>query len=275
MKSYLGVVVVTRDPRATIEPVLRSIADQSEPAERVVVVDCNSADASWMAAWQRRPGFDCVRLDRNAGFTGGCNEGWRRLNARDGWVLFLNPDVIVPPALFARLRKLAAEERAANLAALSVRLLGWDFNAARPTGRVDSTGIFPCWHGCRDRRRDAPLAGDRIETVPALCGAFFFARVAALRDVGFPDGAVWDNRYFAYKEDIELSLRLRRAGGKLGLWHGAEAWHGRGWATDRRQMPRSARLLSARNEVRLHATYMPWRLPGSLIKWAAVRWLNL
>ena len=168
-------------------------------------------------------------------------------------MLFLNPDVIVPPALLARVRSVMYEERTRQLGVLGVRLMGWDFANARATGSVDSTGVFPVWSGWRDRRTGSPPASDAIEEVPALCGAFFLAREEALQAVALGSGEVWDPRYFAYKEDVELSLRLHRAGWRIGMWHGAEAWHGRGWDPDRRKMPRSVRLLSARNDVRLHA----------------------
>lgn len=275
MKEFLGVVVVTRNHEATIGQVLQGLAAQTEPADRVVVVDCGSDDTSWAADWMDRPGFEVLLLGENAGFTGGNNRGWRELGAKDGWVLFLNPDVLLPPDLFQRLREVLANGRAKELGAISIRLMGWDFSGNRLTGAVDSTGVFPVWSGWRDRGETVPAPRDEVESVPALCGAFFMARVGALREVMLPGEQVWDDRYFAYKEDIELSLRLRRAGWRLGVWHGAEGWHGRGWQQDRRRMPREARLLSARNEVRLHATYAQWRVPVSVAKWMAVRLLNL
>jgi len=274
VSESLSVVIVTRNHGATIGAVLQALTAQTEPAGRVVVVDCGSDDTGWAADWAGHPGIEIHTLGENAGFTGGNNRGLRRLGAGEGWVLFLNPDVLVPPELLARIRRLVSDPRMDGFAAISPRLMGWDFNAGAPTGKVDSTGIFPAWSGWSDRRTEEP-ARDEIETVPALCGAFFCARMSALRQVAFPSGLVWDERYFAYKEDIELSLRLRRAGWKVGVWHGAEAWHGRGWSAERKLMPRAARRMSARNEIRLHATYSPWKLPVSVVKWAAVASLDL
>ena len=270
----ISVVVVTRNHVETIGPTLESLANQLSPADAVVIVDCGSDCTDWMTEWERLPGFSCVRLGLNAGFTGGNNQGWRRLQMETGFVLFLNPDVVLPPELLGRLRTLVSEPRAAGFGALSPRLLSWDFTTGQPTGRVDSTGIFPVWRGgWRDRREDSPGISDRLECVPALCGAFFLARVEALREVLVGGGDVWDDRYFAYKEDIELSLRLRRSGWRLGVWHGGEAYHGRGWKV-RDEIPRSDRLRSARNEVRLHGTYRPWKLPLSLVMWSLVKWLD-
>ena len=275
MTEALGVVVVTRNHERTIGPVLEALAAQTQPAEKTVVVDCGSDHISWMRVWQGRADMEFVALGRNAGFAGGNNEGWRRLGLRTGLVLFLNPDVIMPPRLLERLRVFSKEARAHDLSAWSVRLMRWDFARGAATGEVDSTGLFPHWTGWRDRRGDASSPGDIVEPVPALCGAFFMARVPELHATALSGDAVWDERYLAYKEDVELSLRLRRAGRRIGVWHGAEAWHGRGWASNRREMSREVRLLSARNEVMLHREYAPWRLPMSLVKLAAVRWLDL
>jgi GT2 family glycosyltransferase len=271
--NFLGVVIVSYNHGRTLVQTVDALLAQTRPASRVIVVDNGSADTSWAQRWSDRPEVTVMLENRNLGFTGGNNLGWQRLAPKDGFVLFLNPDVLLPSDLLARLLALMNEPRARSFGAVGVRLLGYDFEGNRPTGRIDSTGIFPRWYGAwRDRRDGSPPAGDVLEAVPALCGAFLFCRVAALRAIQFPDETVFDGRYFTYKEDIELSLRLRSAGWSLGTWHGAEAWHGRGWNQNRAQMPRASRLLSARNEVRLHARHAPWRLPYSLAKWAYVRW---
>lgn len=271
-----GVVIVTHNHEATIEPTLDSLVSQSSPPARIIVVDGASHDRSWMDRWRGRHGIELNALGRNVGFSVGNNIGWRSLGPmRDGWVLFLNPDIVAPPDLLERLVRVAGEERCDGFGALGPRLVSWDFGRCTARGAIDSTGIFPTlWGGWRDRREDSPVANDRIEEVPALCGAFLLARVAAMQEVARAGDEIWDERYFAYKEDIELSLRLRRRGWRVGLWHGGEAGHGRGWSS-RRAMPRAARLLSARNEIRLHREYAPGRLPFSLLKYLAVSCLNL
>jgi GT2 family glycosyltransferase len=248
---------------------------QQPPVERVALVDCGSTDAAWLKRYEHLPGVRTIAV-KNLGFAGGNNLGARELAPPDtGFVFFLNPDILLPVNLIAQLVALLAEPRGQMCAAVSPRLQGYDFAVDQPTGRIDSTGIFPAWWGAwRDRREGSPPEGDVLEHVPALCGACFLVRVAALRAAALRAGEVFDPRYFAYKEDIELSMRLRRAGWRLGLWHGTIAWHGRGWAADRRHMPHALRLLSARNEMRLHATYAPQRLPFSILKWFYVRWIE-
>jgi N-acetylglucosaminyl-diphospho-decaprenol L-rhamnosyltransferase len=273
--AWCGVVIVAHNNGATVVQTVDSVLAQQSPAARVMLIDCGSQDTSWLKRFEGAPTVQTIAAE-NVGYAGGNNLGWRELAIQDdGFVLFLNPDVLLPPDMLSKLRTLMTERRAQKCAMISPRLHGYDFVAARPTDRVDSTGIFPqWWGGWRDRRESSPPESDTLEQVPALCGACLWARVGALRAAALHEGEVFDPRYFAYKEDIELSLRLRRAGWTLGTWHGAVAWHGRGWSSERRLMPRALRVLSARNEVRLHATYVPARLPYSILKWAYAKWLE-
>ncbi len=267
-------VIVAHNHGATLSATLTSLLAQEARPERIVVVDCGSSDApSWRdAGWTRAPGVEVITTG-NLGFTGGNNLAWEHLAPREGWVLFLNPDVVLPPGLIRGLRERASAAACASYALLAPRLDSYSFAANAPSGTIDSAGVFPSATGWFDRRSVPPDAAG-VETVPALCGAFLLARVSALSSCLRPAGGVFDERYFAYKEDIELSLRLRAAGWRVGLLHGAHAFHGRGWNPDRTQMPRRSRLLSARNELRLHATYAPWRLPVSAAKWLLVALLN-
>ena len=65
-----------------------------------------------------------------------------------------------------------------------------------------------------------------------------------------PTGAVFDERFFMYKEDIDLSLRLARAGWRLVMDPSVTILHVRGTA-DRRAMPFWVRRRSLVNEWRI------------------------
>jgi GT2 family glycosyltransferase len=226
---FVGVVIVAHNNGATVSQTVRSVLQQRRAAERVVLIDSGSEDASWLAEFRDRPNVT-VQATHNIGYAAGNNLGWRELKApNDGFVVFLNPDVLLPAELLANILEVMNEPRAQKCAMLSPRLHQYDFGAASPTGHIDSTGIFPTWWGAwRDRKEDSPAPHDGVEIVPALCGAFLFARAKILRSAALAENEIFDARYFAYKEDIELSLRVRRAGWALGLWHGGIAWHGRG-----------------------------------------------
>ncbi len=273
VEKKLTAIIVNYNNEATLGLTVESLLAQSGRPAQVIVVDCGSRNTPWRdAAWTRADGVEVIMAGANLGFTGGNNLGWSHVDSAAEWVLFLNPDVLLPTGIIELLQERGQRTEAVEFALISPRLAGYDFGMSCPTGYVDSSGVFPCWSGWADRRDVLPQR-DELEEVPALCGAFMLGRIAALRQVARAAGGIFDERYFAYKEDVELSLRLRRAGWRLGVWHGGEVFHGRGWQS-RKKMSRFVRRLSARNEVRLHATYAPARLPLSLVKWLLVSLFN-
>jgi GT2 family glycosyltransferase len=112
-----------------------------------------------------------------------------------------------------------------------------------------------------------------VEDLPAACGALMFCRTQALEEVALAKNQVFDQRFFMYKEDIDLSLRLRGRGWRVARRPDLLCHHGRGWQ-GRPKMSYRSRYLSARNELLLC-----WRnglkgLPYSLLKFAYVATLE-
>lgn len=158
--------------------------------------------------------------------------------------------------------------------------MGYDIVFNKPSGRYDTTGIFQSWYGkWYDRAQGSAVEEqvyDRFEDLPAICGALFFCRRAAIEQVLLNRREIFDERFYMYKEDIDLSLRLRKAGWRLTYHPEMLSYHCRGWSKNRQQVPRRFRLYSAKNELRLqirekHCCGVIY----SLAKYAAVKLLNL
>jgi GT2 family glycosyltransferase len=246
------VVIVTYNSGATVVRTVRSLFAGSRPPDEVVVVDNASRDDAPLD--ELEPIDRRVRLaaqPSNLGFCAGNNVGYR-LMAAHPFVLFLNPDAFVSPAFIER--ALVAFERDVRMGALGPKLLTVDARTLTPTGNIDSTGIFQTSYGRwfdrgRGQADDGRYDGAAVD-VPALCGAALFCRRAALAEVA-PDGAVFDESFFMYKEDIDLSLRLTRAGWRVVFDPALTVQHVRGSTADRRSMPSWARRRSLTNEWRI------------------------
>jgi len=261
----LAAVVVSYESRKDLPGCLEALL-ASEPGPRVIVVDNASADGS-AALVRERYGRDVelLALDRNTGFTGGCNRGLAAAGDAEV-VAFLNPDVRVDPDCLARAAACLDRTGAGGVAPLLLR----------PDRRtVDSAGqCLRRWTlEVNDLGYGQPLRPEFLEPRPVLaaCGALAVFRREALEAVRLDTG-VWDEELFCFWEDLELGWRLWNAGASVWSCPDAVAVHERGAGAARGPGPlrwRRPPELEARivlNKWRvlarhLHLLDLPPRLP--------------
>ena len=169
----------------------------------VICVDNGSTDRSAEEVERRFPEVELIRTGANLGFAGGNNVGLRRALERGAcWVLLLNNDAVAEPGLAEALERAAAARPDAGLLACKVLLAdgetveyaGASFNAL-----LGYSGRRAGW-GERDRFHEA-------RDVDRADGAAMAVSRAAVELAG-----LLDEELFAYVEDVEWSLRIRRAG---------------------------------------------------------------
>ena len=262
----VAAVLVTYDGGTRIERAVDALLAGTRPPDRTIVVDNASQDPETLAALDRLEArVEVVRLPTNTGFCAANNLGVRTAaDAGVDVVLLCNPDAYATPGFLAA----AVDHLVAHpgVGAVGPVLLGADAGG-RPDGRIDSAGIAQTWYGrfvdVGQGRPAAELArhlgpadaeGARRDVV-ALCAAAVVVRVRALRDLeGGP--APFDERFFMYKEDVDLGLRLRRAGWASVLRPDLVVHHERGRpgrVGARRRADRAAKRRSLRNEWRIWA----------------------
>jgi GT2 family glycosyltransferase len=182
-----------------------------------------------------------LRRPENPGFAAAVNEALAR--TRGEHVLVLNPDAtLLQGSLSVALTTLGCDPR---IGAVAFRLL-------RPGGSVlDSAGIrLGLVRRARDRGMGRPAARRflRASDVDGACMACALFRRSALEAARDGAGEVLDSRFFAYKEDVDLCWRLRRAGFRVVYEPRAVAFHERGWKErSRSAIPHRLRVLSFRN----------------------------
>ena len=245
-------MIVTHNSGTTARSTVRSLFAGTVPPAEVVVVDNASEDPSFLGDLETiDPRVRTAPQRSNLGFCAGNNVGYRML-AAPSLVLFLNPDAFVSPGFIEG--ALEEFERDPRIGVLGPKLLTADPRTLKATGGIDSAGIFQTSYGRWFDRGRGETDDGRYDTqaaeVPALCGAAMFCRRSALEQVA-PDGDVFDESFFMYKEDIDLSLRLARAGWRVVFDPTLTVLHVRGWKADRRTMPSWARRRSLSNEWRI------------------------
>ena len=253
-------VVVNWNGAALLPPCLTALR-QAAPGARVVVVDNGSADGSAEVV-AGFPGVEWLPLGENRGFAEANDVVLRRALAEGArWVGLVNPDVRLEPDWLERL--VAAGEATPDAGLLQGLLLFED-----QPDVVNSTGLVldAVWRA-KDRDFGVPLARLAREDGPvtAATGGAVLLRADMLREIG-----VLDPAYFAYYEDLDLSLRAARRGWRTYYVAGARAYHG----YERSFCNLSARkkYLLARNHLRIVATHLPFPVALALVPaLAAVR----
>ncbi len=194
-----------RDTVACVESLLlqRSVEAQAQEAlQQIVLVDNASPDGSGARLAQRFPQLPFIQTGANLGYAGGNNAGIRwALERGADWVLVLNNDTTCDPSMVSQL--LAAAARHPRAGALSPYI-----------GRGDDPAT-PWFAGGRLDYVRGLGVHERYESERActfLSGCCLMLRREALDKTGAFDAAYW-----CYVEDVDLGIRLTRAG--YDLWY--------------------------------------------------------
>lgn len=272
MDSLVHVIIVTHNSSNVISPCLQALADQSHAAHSITIVDSGSDDTAYLGSIHQEKVV--VIQTENVGFAQANNIGFQSLSpAKDDIVVFLNPDAFLHENAVAEILKVFKNHTHAGC--VTGKLLGYDLKAHKRNGLLDSTGIFRKWYGrWYDRGQGQVDRGlyDKEEEVPAICGALMCCTMQALTAY---KGVIFDPSFFLYKEDIELSLRIRRNGWALLYSPKIIAAHCRGWSEKRGSVSYPKRLSSAENEVKLYCRHPSLYMVWALAKYFAVRLLRL
>jgi GT2 family glycosyltransferase len=196
-----AVIIVNFNSGDHLRACLRAIARQSVRPHRVVVVDNGSGDDSLGRAEGIYPDVEIIRIGSNLGFAAANNMAIRLVDDCH-FVALVNADAYVQADWLEQLLAAAAANSDCHL--FSCRLV----SAADP-GRLDGTGDVYHVSG-RAWRRDwgSPIAasGSSTPTIGACAAAALYLREAVLDAGGF------DEDYFCFYEDVDLSFRLQLLG---------------------------------------------------------------
>jgi N-acetylglucosaminyl-diphospho-decaprenol L-rhamnosyltransferase len=204
VRPTLSVLVVSYENRDDLQRTLPALLPELGDDDELIVVDNNPGDGSAEAVRELAPQAQIVTMGRNTGFAGGANAG---AEAASGELLvILNPDAAPQPGFGEAIRRPWVEER--GWSAWQALVADGEGRCVNSAGNpVHFTGIV--WAGGHGLPlSEAPAAGE----VVAASGACLAIPLAEWRRVGgFPA------EFFMYHEDVDLSVRLRAAGGTVGI----------------------------------------------------------
>lgn len=194
-----SVIVVAYNSRADLPACLDSILADLGPDDELIVVDNGSTDGCAELVENNYPQVQLIRAT-NTGYAGGNNRG--AAAAHGDYLVFLNPDTVTAPgalgALIAPLAKLGSTALTTACVVLMDR--------PETVNTCGNTMHFTGLTYCRGAGRPAAYYHEPAE-VDAVSGAAF-----AIRRAIFEQLRGFDEQFFMYVEDSDLSLRARLAG---------------------------------------------------------------
>lgn len=213
----LSVIIVSYKVPYFLEQTLYSVQKATQLVDtEVIVVDNNSQDKSVEMVRSKFPEVKVIANTKNTGFATANNQGIEI--AKGEFILFLNPDTVVREDTFEK--ALAFMKSHPKAGGLGVKM-------------IDGTGAF-----LPESKRGFPspevafyktfglsklfpkstrfnhyhlgyLDNNQTHEVDVLSGAFMLMPRAVLEEIGY-----WDEAFFMYGEDIDLSYRIVQAGYK-------------------------------------------------------------
>lgn len=231
-----------------LEDCLRSLQAQTTELE-VVVVDNGSTDGSQQLVKNDFKDVHLIELPENTGFTGGVNTGIEYAIKKGAeYVLLLNNDAVADKTWAHELLKTAGSHSEAGI--VTSKFMRIDKK------HIDSTGDFYTVWGLpfpRGRNEiDKGQYDDAREVFGGSGGASLY-RTSMLKEIG-----LFDQDYFAYFEDVDISFRAQLAGWRVLYEPAAIAYHHVGATSSK--MGDFARFHMAKNFMLVYARNMPTKL---------------
>ena len=280
--ARVAIHIVTWNGERYVPFLFESLARQTYTDVTVRILDNASSDGTLASLERERARLpfpsEIMSLQENIGFAGGHNTLFRR--TQEPYVLLVNQDMYLRPDCLERL--VGAMDAFPACAAVSPRLMQWDFKKSMTDGleagltpRIDSLGIerLPNRRFIEKEAGETWNGGQDVMPVFGVSGALPLCRVAALRDAAI-DGNLFDPEFESYKEDVELSYRLRKRGYDAMTVTSAVAYHDRtaampegglgdwaAWRNKARQSQR-VRFLSYRNHLAILFVHETWQSLG-------------
>lgn len=209
------VVVPNWNGRKDLPSCLDSLLSQTLKP-RIVVVENGSVDGSLEVLYNKYPSVEVIVHKKNKGFAGGVNAGIRKaVSDGDDFVALFNNDAVADNRWLELLVKGLDSNPKAGIATCK-------FMDSKGK-RLDSTGdMYTIWGLAYPRGRGEPVSDkyDKSTDIFAASGGASLYRITMLNEIG-----LFDEDFFAYYEDVDLSFRAQLYGWKVVYVPDAVAYH--------------------------------------------------
>jgi O-antigen biosynthesis protein len=235
----LSVIIVNYNVKHFLEQCLYSVRQAlKKTSGEIIVIDNCSSDNSLAYLQPDFPDVRFVANKENLGFARACNQGWKMSSGR--FVLFLNPDTILPEDCFeACIRFFDQHPEAGALGSKMLDGSGAFLKESKRAFPSPLTSLYKLFGLSKLFPRSAHfsryhlghLDENKNNEVDVLAGAYMMIKKEVLDQVGG-----FDERFFMYGEDVDLSYRIQKSGQKNFYFAGSPIIHFKGESTRKGSM---------------------------------------
>jgi GT2 family glycosyltransferase len=210
--SNVSIIVVNWNGESLLGNCLASLFQQTYSKREIILVDNGSTDRSVQFVKENFPDVKLVELSENRGFTGGNLEGAKL--AAGEFIALVNNDTRADERWLASLVQPMLDDDRIGICGSKLLLDRGD--------RINSAGIGITTAGVGFDRGYGNDASDyrSLEPVFGSCAAAVLYRRAMLNEIGF-----FDDDFFLYNEDVDLSFRAQLVGWRCVYVPSAVVYH--------------------------------------------------
>ena len=221
----LGIVIANWNGEKLIDKCLESLENQSFKDFKVYIIDNDSKDKSKevIKSYNEKLKIDLTEMSYNSGFAPANNIGIKKA-IKDGcqYILTLNNDVEVPKESLKNAMKYIESNKDFDVFQLFM-INYFNKDVCDAAGLNFKEDLIPLQVGFKESVSEILNKGDiRIE---GACAAAAIYSTKALEAVKLDNDNYFDSNFFAYFEDVDLSLRLKSAGFKAKLLRDSIVYH--------------------------------------------------
>ncbi|MBF0547488.1 MAG: glycosyltransferase family 2 protein [Candidatus Riflebacteria bacterium] len=208
--SRVGAVMLTWNQKEMTLSGLESLSKLKDPKPVVLLVDNGSRDGTVEAVREKFPGVQILALPENIGFCAANNRGAEFLlkNSEIQYLLFLNNDIEIEPETVSLLEKFMDSHPSAAICGPLIYYYNPKDIIWAAGGRIftDLMWFPPHLKGKKNPGLIKPRQVDYIH------GCSIMVKRSAIEQYG-----LFDERLFIYHDEVDLCLRLKKAGYEVWL----------------------------------------------------------
>ena len=217
MAGFVNLFVLNWNGRDLTLDCLSSLEKITYPNVKVYVIDNGSSDNSVTEIQNQFPDFEIIQLPENYGFAKGNNAGFQLVKQKADFTIFLNNDTVVDPYFVEPLINEMESNSTVKQATPKIFYADDLEYIWFGGGKINLWAGWIRHLGIRQKDSTQFSFNRNVDYATGCC--------VCMRTEDFESIGMFDESFFMYGEDVDLSLRFREQGGQILFVPESKIWH--------------------------------------------------